>query len=416
MEDRLPSASTVTQQFICPGQSRPIDRVVHLSRLAAFDPACLACADRHDTEGLTSLELAARAEVERRASPGWQWTTEGLVTSQRGQLDREMPRQFAFALADTLWSTEHQRPSVQVGASGLRHASEHLAAACRALELAGCDTCEVGEVTVPCLAAGIAHAKASGGIWIGNASGREHELGLLALGRMGLRWSHPGTLGEVKSRLAAGAVRPRRSGGSLRRFNAATCYLPLFRETFHGLRALELVLHTVNASLCDHLKSLSRETALRVRRVDESPALATSNDLGEWPAAELAAVAREVVLSGAHFGLWVDGAGERCGLVDECGNTVEHNRLARLLNHAISSPGSEPWQAPNALDVVTPEQLGRRILADQATAVLGDGRGCFWFAGNAAPDALAVLCTLLSLLSRSDQPLSEVLDAAAPTL
>ncbi len=415
MDDRLLSALTLTQQFLCPGHSRPIDRAVHLSRLAAFDPACLACPERHDTAGLTSLKLAARAEIERRASSGWQWTTAGLVTSERGELDRELPRQFAFAVADFLWCTEHTRPSVHVGASDSRYASELLAAICHALELAGCDACEVGEVSEPCLAAGVAQAHASGGIWIGNASGQEHELAMRGIGRAGVPWSDPGTLSEVKSRLPAGAVRPRRSGGSLRRFDAAACYLPLFHDTFHGLRPLEFVLHTANASLSAYLNALSAETALRVRCADQSRQLAVFEATGDWLAAELSAVRREVVLSGSHFGLWVDGAAERCMLVDECGQIVAHDRLARLLDGVISATRSEPCPATSAHDDVTHEAIGRQMLTEPA-AVASDGRGCYWLPDQAAPDALAVLCTLLSLLSRSDRPLSEVLDAAVRTL
>ena len=43
----------------------------------------------------------------------------------------------------------------------------------------------------------------------------------------------------------------------------------------------------------------------------------------------------------------------------------------------------------------------------------GGASGTFWFAGPpAAPDALLATCLLLTILSQSDRPLSEVLDAA----
>jgi phosphomannomutase len=360
--------------------------------------------------------IAARAQIERRAASGWQWAADGPLTSERGQLDRELPRQFAFALADFLWCTERERPSIHVGTGRSQHAAELLAAMCRALELAGCDTYEVGEVSAPCLAVGIEHANASGGIWIGNASGREHELCLLTMGRAGLPWSLPGTLSEFKSRLASGAVRPRRSGGSLRRFNAAASYLPLFRETFHGLRALEFVLHTSNSSLLEYLKSLRRETALRIHLLDKSRPHATVDVAADSLEAECLAVAREVVLCGSHFGLWIDGAGQRCELVDEGGRKVPHDRLAQLLNIALASGASEPSFEQLAPPEVAREQIGSRMLSERTAAVRADGRGNYWFPGHASPDALAALCVLLSLLSRSDRPLSEVLDGEESAL
>lgn len=416
MEDSLPR--TLEPRFTCPGQTRSIERAVHLSRLAAFDPACLTCPQRHDTQGLSPLAIAARAEVERRASSGWQWTAEAAVTSERGQLDSTFPRQFAFALADLLVCAEPKQPIVHVGASRSPRASELLAVVCRALELAGCDVYEVGPVTAPCLSAGIAQAGADGGIWIGNASGRQHELALLALGHGGVPWSAPGRLDEVRSAVAAGAVRPRRCGGNLHRFDAAAGYLPLLTGAFHGLRALEFVLHTASRSLPEYLDWLCRETALRVTRLDEHrPAATAQSDAEPAPdplAAELAAVAGEVVLSGAHFGFWVDGAGERCVLIDERGEIVPHDRLARLLDRATAAVGCEPETARGAPVRATREQLGQRSLAGSAAQALADGDGRYWLAEQAAPDALAVLCVVLTTLSRSDWPLSAVLDAAPP--
>lgn len=415
MEDRLPLATPPVERFLCPGQSRPIERAVHLSRLAAFDPACLACPERHDTAGLTSLTIAARQEVERRAPAGWQWTADAVTTSDRGELDRQLPRQFALAMADMLWASQRRRPTVHVGASGSHHARELMATMCRALELAGCETCEVGTATAPCLAAGIAQAGASGGIWIGNASGREHELALLAVGQRGTPWSLPGSLSELQSRLASSIVRPRRSGGNLQRYDATTCYVAAFRDAFHGLRALEFVLHTVSRSTTEYVQILSRETALRVQRLDASRPRAAPDDLADPLAAEISAVAHEVVLAGAHFGLWIDGAGQRCQLVDECGHHVPHVRLLGLMKRTFEAPTGEPLPLRLAPKVETREQIGERMLA-VPDKLAGDGHGCYWFADHTYPDGLALLCALLGLLSRSDRPLSEVLDADATAL
>jgi hypothetical protein len=126
---------------------------------------------------------------------------------------------------------------------------------------------------------------------------------------------------------------------------------------------------------------------------------------------ELSAISHEVVLSGAHFGYWIDGAGECCQLVDERGQRVAADDLSVLLKCIIAGSATEPPEAIGSHLGLCREHLGGQMLAVPAPCLLEDGRGRYWFAGRAAPDGLAVLCKLLRVLSRSDLPLSEVLDA-----
>ncbi len=416
MDDRLQSTISPAarqQEFLCPGQSRPIERAVHLARLAAFDPTCLACPLRHDTAGLHSTTLAWRTEIERRASAGWEWTDEALVTSERGKIDRELPTQFAYAIASLLTTSRHEFPCVHVGSSGAPAAAELLAVVCRAFEFASCDTCEVGAVTAPCLASGVADSNASGGVWIGNVRGGEHELAMVAYGGHGQPWSLSGRLNDARRLIASGVPRRRRTGGRLRRFDAETRYLHTIRDAFHGLRPLGIVLHTASRPLLAYWRELSRDTALKLYRLDEHGRGTPANEDAEPLESEVVKVAREVILTGAHLGFWIDGAGERCELIDEQGRRVPHRRLARLLNGAISISAREPLLPGTDLRQPSREQFGGKML-EQPQPLMSDGLGRYWFAGRATPDALAVICSVLTLLSRSDWPLSEVLDAEAP--
>jgi hypothetical protein len=70
-----------------------------------------------------------------------------------------------------------------------------------------------------------------------------------------------------------------------------------------------------------------------------------------------------------------------------------------------------------AVTLGSPEPSAMQRLVQSRQALLGGGpSGRFWYnspEGHAAPDALVSLTLLLAVLSRSDRPLSQVLDAAA---
>ena len=57
-------------QYRCPGERHPISRAIHLSRLAAFYPACRQCQHRHDTGQLPPQTLQRIQQVERRRDDG----------------------------------------------------------------------------------------------------------------------------------------------------------------------------------------------------------------------------------------------------------------------------------------------------------------------------------------------------------
>src|SRR5690606_32463134 len=119
MDDHATTLGAARQSFLCPGESHPIDRAIHLARLAAYYPACRECSARHETDGLTALQLRARSEVERQPARGWVWGAEGLTGSTRGELDHGAVARFATALATQLWEQEpRSRPTVLVGSDG----------------------------------------------------------------------------------------------------------------------------------------------------------------------------------------------------------------------------------------------------------------------------------------------------------
>ena len=147
-----------------------------------------------------------------------------------------------------------------------------------------------------------------------------------------------------------------------------------------------------------------------------------------WLERRLRSIGRRVVASGCHFGIWVDGAGESCRVIDERGKTVEGERFCRLLARHVCrqqagavvalEPAAmvdtrralEAFGAGVVLGGDTREAMSRAMEDCGATFAAGPS-GRFWFAGQSPlPDALLATSLLLSILSQSDQPLSDVLD------
>lgn len=419
--------------YRCPGQSHPIDRGVHLARLATFYPACLECAHRHDNAGLSPLQLRDWAQLERRASAGPRLGAEGLEGATGGDVDAALIGRVAGSLAAWLWRRRKKTaepPAVLVGTDGSWTTADFVPAACRALRLAGCRAVETGAVTSPCLAAAAYHLRAAAALWVGNSSGLPHATNIKLWQNAGVPASSPGGLDGALADYESPPARPTRSGGQLARCDAAAVYLPTLESLFHGLRPLVIVLDTTCEVLVRYWQQLAAQAACRLVRPRAGLTLNRGSAADQpFIARRLDLLAREVAAEGAHLGIWIDGGGETCQLIDDRGVPVPGETLLLLLADHVCR------QRPGATIVVEPaagtelqralERSGARVCRGESTrqamcqrmestgAALGGGSGRYWFAGPPATcDALLALSLLVSILSQSDRPLSEVLDAA----
>jgi phosphomannomutase len=171
-----------------------------------------------------------------------------------------------------------------------------------------------------------------------------------------------------------------------------------------------------------------------VLRLDATAALPDSvqhaSEGGTFLDRRLGTIGRHVVAEQAHFGLWIDGAGESCRLIDQQGRVVDGERWCRLLCEYVCR------QQPHS--VIAVEEGGTSELAEalkshgasvieggatreamfatltSSGAVFGGGPCGTWWFNDPVPtaDALLAISMLLVILSETDRPLSEVLDAA----
>ncbi len=426
-------------------------------------------------------------------------------------------------VGDTAAPADHAcRSQVALAGDGRPEAAALLAAACEGLRMAGCHVLELGTGTAPLAAALAAQRAGAGAIFVGNPPGLPHTAGLCLWGPGGT----PAADAELSAALAQATQPMRHRGGRWQAVPAAEAYLARLRGFCHGLRPLRFVVqstcrpwlrwiedlmrHTGCTVLCDQpqlecswIEADAREiawrrpspqprnagnTAMYVAHEDarapavheplaprgshvaqEPGAAMAASNLSNAPplaphAKALAALRRRLLESGAHFGMWCDGDGRRCYVLDEHGRLASPERLLVLLAGLLAA-----WLADSSppavvveqtCDVQTTEQLAslglrvHRAAAGQNSiwqamlehgAPLGGGpSGCLWLAldvladvavsavleGRAGPyvptstsaragavaaagpqlDALAVLTLWLHVLSRQNLPASGVLE------
>jgi phosphomannomutase len=438
MDDRSLAIDRTRPVYRCPGQSYSIDQAVHLGRLAAFYPDCRCCVHRGDTALLAPLQIRQWAELDARQRHGPRCTAEGLEGYSLNEISPSIVRHWAAALGMALTRRRGASPSapaVLVGSDGHWTSAELVAAACQALQWAGCRTLEIGAVTGASLAAATHRYQADAALLIGNTTGEPHSIGLKLWGHAGRPWSSPGDLDRVREFYESKIDRPKRRGGGLERASAGEAYLAPLVSLFHGLRPLRFVVDTTCEPLLQYLRKLNAQAACEVLRPRQSDSTLFTADAGQpFVARRLQHLAGQLLDAKAHWGLWIDGHGEACFLIDDQGRPVECETLFWTLANYIlrAQPGATlvvERQAGGELEQAL-TRVGARVVRADATrqavsqamhadgAVFGGGAsGRFWYAGEpAAPDALLTLSLVLTILSQSDRPISEVVDAAAAAM
>jgi phosphomannomutase len=441
---------------------------VHLGRLAAFYPACRQCAHGNDTGTLSPRRVEQLAETKRRGEPRSLFHDEGAGGVYLNDLTPAAARHIAAAFGvvvqqegrgergegrgDREKPTVHHssfiiphssNPSVLLAGDGRPITAELVAAVSDGLRWSGCDVVDIGPATAACLAFAVHHCPAAGGVLVGNPGQEPHRVGLQFWTAGPRPLSAGGTLEPIVQLYQCGVSRPKRSVGAMRRFQADVPYLAALSQHYHALRPLRVVVDSASKPLVEYLKKLAASVACQVilcRTI--------GRDLPE-----------QVRADAAHFAVRVDGDGETCRVLDGQGCPVPTERLLLLLAPGVASYKDEqplralnreprPVVAPGTattgrgfmldaprtvvLENATPpvvaerlEQRGMHVVmssprrAGMAAAMREHGAlfgggpsGRFWYAeaGVPLPDALMTITRLLTLLSRSDEPLSAVLD------
>jgi phosphomannomutase len=422
-----------------------------LGRLASFYPGCRRCPHRDDTGTLSPRQVRQLAETRPRGEARSVFHDEGAGGVYLNDLGPAVARDIAAAFGCLLLGEDRDKvhsqseaasdKAIVLAGDGRPLTAELVAAASEGLRLSGCDVVDIGPATAACLAFAVDHLQAAGGILVGNPGIEPHVVGLKFWSAGGSPLSAGGSLEPLAQLYQTGVGRPTRAFGALRRFQAETPYLAALASHYHALRPLRVVLDSASLPLAKCLEELTAATACRV--------VLCRTTREELP--------KQVRGHAAHFAACIDGDGETCRVLDEQGRPVPAERLLLLLISIVggdssrrsataprsSATGVASHRLPVAhvvLEEGTPPSLvnrlerysrgltapgrpaGRSAMATamrQHGAILGGGpSGRFWHTGHAAaglplPDALMTVTLLLELLSRTDDPLSVVLDREA---
>ncbi len=252
---------------------------------------------------------------------------------------------------------------------------------------------------------------------VGNPGQEPHRVGMKFWAAGPRPLSAGGSLEPLVELVKAGVSRPARHFGAIRRLQADGPYLARMAQYYHAIRPLRVVVDSASKPLVGYLERLAATVACEI-----IPCRSVRHDLPG-----------QVRADAAHFAVCIDGDGETCGVLDEQGREVPAERL--LLSAGCRNVGGDSSRRSVVLETGSSrtlierlEGLGMRVAmssprrADMAAAMrehgalLGGGpSGRFWYAdaGFPSPDALMTVTRLLVLLSRSDEPLSAVLDREA---
>ncbi len=416
-----PPTAESTDRYKCPGQTYAISRAVHLGRLAGFYPACRQCVHRDDTEGLSSRQIRQLRQTRHRGVEVPLFGGEGAGGVIHNDLSADDVQRIAAAFGVSLRHAKPDvlnRPLTVLAGDGRPIAAELVAAAGEGLRWAGCQVADLGAASGPCVAMAVERLSADGGLLVGNPSGKAAVAGLTFWTRHARPLSSGAGLDDVAERFQQGTDRPTREYGPLRRVFFQADYLAGLSDYFHALRPLRIVTHCTCPPVWTCLETLTEQVACRFVRCHGG-----AEEIG-----------RQVVDEDAHLGLIFDDDGQRCTLMDERGRDVPTRQLLLLVaadllrRHPDSTLAIEGDVSPKLERRI--RSLGGRLISAGATradmhralrtadAILGaDRRGRLWYrhgAGLWFPDALTTVALLLTVLSRSDRPLSTVLDADAP--
>lgn len=433
------STTTTEKQYICPGEMHPISRSVHLSRLAAFYPDCRDCPLRTDTGQLPRQTVERLQNTERRVQRKSLLTDEGVRGVYLNELTRQKADALASALAGLLWADapllgktdarprtgRTTGPSVVVGYDERTASPDIVTGVIAALLRMGCTVVDIAVTTRPCFCFTVAHVQASAGIFVTGAGCEPSWTGLDFVGRNAIPLSRGGELDRLEERLQHPISRPTRRAGRHRTFQAVVPYEAGLWKHFHALRPLKIVYGCPSQLVCRSLERIFETLPCRLISTDIPWRARNPLDQKDHDVVRLGETVRDAQ---ADLGVLIDDDGARCGFVDEQGTAAQSQSITRLVAEMMLAehPETAVVLEDSTFDALCggieesggrPVGSGSRFAEIAQTmrneqALFGGGdSGRYWFSETFPTcDAVLTIAKVLNLLSRSDQPFSQVLE------
>ncbi|QDU37094.1 Phosphomannomutase/phosphoglucomutase [Maioricimonas rarisocia] len=331
-----PPGGTAGTEYRCPGESYPISRAVHLSRLAAYYPKCRRCPHRDDIGQLPVPACEDQTEQPTRIRRDSICQQEGLRGIYLNAMTRRDCERAAEAVASIAWEQCPRRvrspqaepqqgsrfaPGVVVGHDRRPSSPDLVTGVAAALRRMGCDVIDVGQVRRPCFDFAVDHLQAAAGMYVtGNGFGPTWN-GVDIVGSGAVPRSAPGTLEDVCRRMEGAIHRPTRRGGTHRTFHATVPYQAGLWKYFHSLRPLSIAIRSRDPLARTTLEKLLAETPCDPQFISEDR---------NWPVA-----AGKDASTGFDLSLLIDEDGRRVELYNASGQRLPQTELAARLLHRL---------------------------------------------------------------------------------
>ena len=440
--------------YICPDETHPITRSVHLSRLAAYYPKCRTCPLRSDAGQLPQKTAVEVASTQRRVQRPSLVTPEGLRGVYLNEINRTQARKIAAALAALLWqdaplvatsrADQHvgrARPSVVVGHDERTSSPDIVTGAVSSLRRMGCHVIDIGLAVRPTFWFAVNHLSAAAGLFVTGSGCDPSWTGFDVCGRNGTPWSDcsasDNRLRRVETQLDQTISRATRRAGHIRLFNTNVPYEAGLWKYLHALRPLHVVVGTSSQITIELLQRLFAKLPCELSVCHLPLRERDTNDADDQ---DVSTVADEVLRRSAHLGLVIDDDVQRCGLIDDNGQLVDVGGLFDLVLDAVLAdeaavtiavhdrvdfPGGPSDDAtasasgrsivanlqrrPNVRIVETAESFSaihRTMTAHEAHAGVSRS-GSVWLRNSTVTcDAILTLARVLQSASLSDKPIS----------
>ena len=429
--------------YVCPGEAHPISHSIHLARQASFYSKCRSCAQRTSADHSLGEPSERRAGAEHQRVSGTIVVAEGVRGIYLNAWDRTRAAQWAAALASMLWDEEprqgissvlpvesgdngHSRrrgPTVVIGFDERPWSPDIVTGVAQGLRRMGCRVIDLGQTTEPITQFTVHHLNAAAGVFVTGAGHGPAWTGFDVVGRSGQPWPVRGRLEELEQRTNSHVMRPTRSAGTQRTFQALALYLEGLWKHFHALRPLRIVCGSSTKLFPRILDQIFSKLPCRVTHVAMP---VRQRHVFEEGDVDIQSIGAAVVSLGQHLGFIVDDDGQRCAFVTEQGRLVMPGEVARILIEAERRAQADskvvigksladelsPWLIQRGVVAVEVDNTASEIVAGliESGARLGllhDGR--VWF-GDSPPfcDAIITCARILQSLSFSDAPFGQI--------
>lgn len=441
-------------EYICPGETYPISRAVHLARLTAFYSACKECPLRCETGHLPKQITEYYEQTEERNKRSTLFTTEGVRGVYLNEIDRTKAGEVATGLASLLWeetpfvgrsendpphTNRRKRQTIVVGYDDRPTSPDLFAGVTAALIRMGCEVIDIGMVSKPCFWFAAEHLESRAGIYItGNGSpaawtgldfvgqnARPLSLGTTSMNSSSLlSGSLCATLKRLEQRLSEPTGRPTRVAGHQRTFQATVPYLAGLWKHFHELRSLSIVIGCAMPQVTKALSTLFDKLPCRLQQI-ELPR--RQREINNNDDADIKIVAEATKEANADLGLLIDDDGQRCRFIDERGMPIDGVDITQLLadlqlsmhpEGAIVLEQKESYlkeRLPLLVDSTCTTCLPRHGIVyetmQSTNAILSGGSsGYYWFRTTLPTcDAILTLANVLTIISRSNISISQMI-------